>query len=36
MPEAGELFLGINDDSLADNRGEFRVEIRRASSSRRR
>ena len=36
MPEAGELFLGINDDSPADNRGEFRVEIRRASSSRRR
>jgi len=29
MPGAGQLFLGINDDHLADNAGEFRVEIRR-------
>jgi hypothetical protein len=29
MPAAGVLFLGINDDGLQDNTGEFRVEIRR-------
>ena len=29
MPAAGVLYLGINDDHVADNRGEFRVEIRR-------
>jgi hypothetical protein len=27
MPEDGELFLGINDDSCGDNRGEFKVQI---------
>ncbi len=27
MPASGQLFLGINDDSLTDNQGEFRVEI---------
>lgn len=31
MPAAGQLFLGINDDHLADNQGGFRVEITRAS-----
>lgn len=30
MPASGQLFLGINDDSLGDNNGEFRVEVRRA------
>jgi hypothetical protein len=29
MPASGVLFLGINDDGLGDNTGEFRVEIRR-------
>jgi hypothetical protein len=29
MPASGLLFLGINDDGLQDNTGEFRVEIRR-------
>lgn len=29
MPESGRLSLGINDDHLADNSGEFRVEISR-------
>lgn len=27
MPAAGVLFLGINDDHLADNAGEFRVQV---------
>lgn len=27
MPGSGELWLGINDDHCADNRGEFRVRI---------
>lgn len=35
MPAAGQLFLGINDDSLTDNNGEFRVEITRAQQRRR-
>lgn len=34
MPAAGQLFLGINDDVVTDNRGEFRVEIRRAGARR--
>jgi hypothetical protein len=34
MPAAGQLFLGINDDVVNDNRGEFRVEIRRAGARR--
>ena len=29
-PATGMLFLGINDDHVADNSGEFRVEIKRA------
>jgi hypothetical protein len=32
MPASGQLFLGINDDNLADNSGEFRVEITRSSA----
>ena len=31
MPAAGQLFLGINDDHVADNNGGFRVNIQRAS-----
>ena len=31
MPAEGQLYLGINDDHVNDNSGEFRVEIRRAS-----
>jgi hypothetical protein len=31
MPEAGQLFLGINDDGFGDNQGEFRVDITRSS-----
>jgi hypothetical protein len=33
MPAAGQLFLGINDDDVNDNQGEFRVEIQRATGS---
>jgi len=29
MPAAGQLFLGVNDDGLDDNQGEYRVEITR-------
>ena len=29
MPAAGQLFLGINDDHVADNSGGFRVSVRR-------
>lgn len=29
MPAAGELFLGVNDDNHADNRGGFTVTVRR-------
>jgi len=29
MPGTGQLFLGINDDELGDNRGEFRVKVSR-------
>jgi hypothetical protein len=35
MPEAGQLFLGVNDDGLEDNQGEFRVEIQRSGPTRR-
>jgi hypothetical protein len=35
MPEAGVLFLGINDDGVEDNSGEFRVEIQRSGMRRR-
>ncbi len=31
MPEAGQLFLGVNDDKLDDNQGEFRVDIQRTN-----
>ena len=34
MPAAGVLFLGINDDDLNDNSGEFRVEITRRPTRR--
>ena len=27
MPGSGQLFLGVNDDNLNDNRGEFRVQV---------
>ncbi len=33
-PAAGQLFLGINDASLSDNQGEFRVEITRTGQIR--
>lgn len=36
MPQAGTLFLGINDDHVADNSGEFRVEIQRGRAPARR
>jgi small nuclear ribonucleoprotein (snRNP)-like protein len=35
MPASGQLFLGINDDHLADNQGGFRVQITRTGSRRR-
>jgi hypothetical protein len=31
MPEAGQLFLGINDDGFGDNQGEYRVDIARTN-----
>ena len=31
MPAAGQLFLGINDDNVADNQGGFRVQVQRSS-----
>jgi hypothetical protein len=34
MPETGELYLGVNDDQVADNRGEFRVDLRIARRTR--
>jgi len=34
MPGDGQLFLGINDDGFADNRGEFRVDIGRTTTRR--
>jgi len=34
MPEAGQLFLGVNDDGFDDNRGEFRVEMLRTNQRR--
>jgi hypothetical protein len=33
MPAAGRLYLGINDDNLADNRGDFAVTITPSASS---
>lgn len=35
MPGAGQLFLGINDDEVSDNVGQFNVVITRQSSRRR-
>ena len=35
MPAAGQLFLGINDDHVGDNTGEYRVEISRQGRIRR-
>ncbi|HJR59406.1 MAG TPA: LecA/PA-IL family lectin [Vicinamibacterales bacterium] len=34
MPASGQLFLGINDNNLDDNSGEFRVEITRGTGRR--
>lgn len=34
MPADGQLFLGVNDDGFADNRGEFRVDIGRTNTRR--
>ena len=34
MPAAGQLFLGVNDDHVADNNGGFRVNIQRAARRR--
>jgi hypothetical protein len=28
MPADGRLFLGVNDDQVADNKGEFTVDVR--------
>jgi hypothetical protein len=36
MPVRGELFLGINDDHVNDNRGEFVVQIRHLGMTRER
>jgi hypothetical protein len=33
MPADGRLFLGVNDDNVADNRGEFTVDVRPSSTS---
>jgi hypothetical protein len=33
MPASGQLFLGINDDHLADNEGGYRVTLRRVNRS---
>lgn len=35
-PATGQLYLGINDDELSDNRGEFSVELGHSKGSRRR
>ena len=35
MPARGELFLGVNDDHVGDNRGEFVVELRNLGATRR-
>ena len=34
MPASGQLYLGINDDDVADNRGEFYVKLSRGRQSR--
>jgi hypothetical protein len=33
MPADGRLFLGINDDNVDDNRGEFQVEVTRTTGA---
>jgi hypothetical protein len=35
MPANGQLFLGINDDHVADNQGGYRVTVQRTTGSRR-
>jgi hypothetical protein len=35
MPEGGQLFLGINDDNVGDNSGQFNVTIQRRNTRRR-
>jgi hypothetical protein len=34
VQESGQLFLGVNDDDVNDNRGEFRVKVTRAGRAR--
>jgi len=34
MPASGPLYLGINDDNVADNRGEFYVQLTRGRQNR--
>lgn len=34
MPASGQLYLGINDDHVTDNRGEFYVQLTRGRQSR--
>jgi hypothetical protein len=34
MPDSGQLFLGVNDDSLGDNAGQLNVSIQRRSRRR--
>ena len=34
MPASGQLFLGVNDDNVNDNNGEFRVQITRGAQRR--
>ena len=29
MPQGGRLYLGVNDDTIGDNRGQFEVTVRR-------
>jgi len=36
MPASGQLFLGVNDDHVNDNQGEFVVQIQRLGSTRQR
>ena len=36
MPADGRLFLGVNDDDVNDNRGEFTVDVRPDTSTNRR
>ena len=33
MPADGRLFLGVNDDQVGDNKGEFTVDVRPAATS---